>query len=140
MRLDQDALDYGYILKTLQDGSWWHMHIARSAIEYHCVLLGKNTSLLLNIQSFLPGVWANSPEFILTLDGEGVDLSSQALLLDSKWGLHSEDKRLQDQARSIQRKVLPIMQSSPKLQDAIWEIMTSRSHLQLVDPSKLKSI
>lgn len=72
MTWDDDTLEYGYVLDRFE-GGWWHLHFGRSVRSYHCALLGTRTSVVACVQQFARGAVATSPQFLLTLDGEGVE-------------------------------------------------------------------
>src|SRR5580704_9952937 len=79
MTWDEDPLEYGYILDRLFGGGWWHLHFGRAGWLYQCNLLGRRTDVLACLQRFAAGAVAVPPRFVLTLDGEGVELSEAEL-------------------------------------------------------------
>jgi hypothetical protein len=131
---DDDSLDYGYMVHRLPDGGWWHLHFARSGLEYHCELLERNTTILASIQCFALGAIAKSEQFILTLDGEGVELPDQVLQLDFDWGRSPEVAK---SGRAFQHKVMPLLHDSRNFQRAVWEIVDFRQHLRMVASAKI---
>lgn len=136
-RWDEDALDYGYVLRSLPEGGWWHVLFARSGLEYRCELLGHSTRILAAIQRFARGASSASETFVLTLDGEGISEPDDVLRLDFDWGKKPADVRLQAEARSFQTLVMPLLHDSESFQRAAWEIVDYHQHRQMVDPAKL---
>ena len=92
-RWDEDALEHGYVLRRLPEGGWWHLHFARSGLEYHCELLRSCTRMLAAIQRHAHGEHLPSQFFVLTLDGEGVSEPDEVLRMDFDWGLKPADPR-----------------------------------------------
>lgn len=135
---EDDSLDYGYIVYRLPEGAWWHIHFARSGMEYDCELLLRNTPILAQVQCFAPGAIAVSEQFILTLDGEGVKLPDEALLLDFGWGMKPDDPKLQSDARAFEQNVMPLLHDSKNFQKAVWEIVDRQQHLRMVAAHKLR--
>lgn len=135
---DDDSLDCGYIAHRLPDGAWWHIHFACSGLDYYCELLRRRTLILAAVQCFAPGVVAVSDRFILTLDGEGVNLPDESLLLDFRWGREPNDLKLQSEARAFQQEVMPLLHESRNFQKAVWEIVHRQQHLRMVAPDKLE--
>ncbi len=138
LKWDYDKLDYGYVLHRLPDGAWWHLHFARSGLEYDCQLLRGATLVLAAVQCFAAGVLAVSEQFVLTLDGEGVELPDEALLLDFDWGCKPDDSKLQADARAFQQNVMPLLHDSRDFQKAVWEIVDRQQHLRMVASDKLE--
>ena len=138
MSWDEDTLEYGYVLDRPADGGWWHLHFGRSGWSYHCDLLGRRTGILACVQRFAAGAAALSPRFLLTLDGEGVDLSGADARLDCGWGQRPSDAELAAAARHFQREVLPLLYDSPAFQRATAEVVARGRHLRVVASGKLK--
>ena len=132
MSRDRNSLEYGYVLTRLPDGSWWHLHVGRSGCHYHCELLGRNTNILACLQRFAAGGLAESPPFLLTLDGEGVELSDLAVGLDFQW-----PGCLEADAAHFQQEVLPLLHRSVAFQRAAAEVVARQQHLGMVAPGKL---
>ena len=119
-----DPLVYGYVLARPPEGGWWHLHFARGGASYRCRLLGQPTDVLACVQRFAAGAVATSPRFVLTLDGEGVELSDAAPL-DFAWAGGPE-------AADFQRAVVPALHDSPAFQAAAAMVVRSQRHLRVV--------
>lgn len=140
MTWDEDSLEYGYVLVRLADGGWWHLHFGRSDWKYHCGLLGRCTRVLACVQRFAAGAVARSPQFLLTLDGEGVDLSAADAGLDFDWGDQSADPESLAEALHFQRGVMPLLYDSPAFQRAAAEVVSHLRHLRVVAPDTLRRV
>lgn len=132
----EDLLEYGYVLDRMA-GGWWHLHIGRSARSYHCELLDRRTDILACVQWFATGAVAESPQFLLTLDGEGVELPAAEVGLDFRWGDRPADPELAAAARQFQRDVMPLLYDSPAFQRAAAELLARQRYLRVVAPGKL---
>lgn len=133
---NEDALDYGYVLDRFPEGSWWHMHFGRSQWVYRCELLDREIDILACVQRFDVGAVAQSPRFLLTLDGEGVELPAGAGV-DYRWGQHDEGAKLADDARHFQREVMPLLHDSPEFQRAVAAVISGQWHWRVVAVGKL---
>jgi hypothetical protein len=139
MTWDADLLEYGYVLDRPSDGGWWHLHFGRSAQFYHCDLLGRRTDILASVQRFAAGAVAESPRFILTLDGEGVELAEAEAGLDFRWGDRPADPELVAEALHFQREIMPLVYDSAAFQRAAAEVVARQRHRRLVASGKLQS-
>jgi hypothetical protein len=139
MTWDDDSLEYGYIVTRPPDGGWWHLHFGRAAVAYDCELLGRQTDVLAVVQHFAAGAAARSPQYVLTLDGEGVERSMSDLKLDFRWDRDADDDQLAGDARHFQREVMPLVHDSPAMQHAVAEIVHRDRHLRLVAAGKLRA-
>lgn len=119
-----DPLEYGYVLARPTEGGWWHLHFARGGASYPCRLLGRPTDILACVQRFAAGAVATSPRFVLTLDGEGVELPDAAPL-DFSWAGGPA-------AADFQRAVVPVLNDSSAFQLAASEVVLSQRHLRVV--------
>jgi len=133
---DDDALEYGYVLRQTSDGHWWHGHFGRAAFEYRSKLLGRWTNVFLSMSHFAPWAIRKAGPFYLTLDGmgvEGVDLA-----IDHHWGLDPADEELQAEARHLQQEVIPLAFGSPRFRRAILEVMNHRRYLRQASARSLR--
>jgi hypothetical protein len=137
MNWDEDTLEYGYVLDRIAGGGWWHLHFGRSGWSYQCDLLGCRTDILACIQRFAAGAVAESPRYLLTLDGEGVELSEAEAGLDFRWGDCTADQGLVAAARHFQRQIMPLLYESPAFQRAVAEVVVCQRHLLVVASGKL---
>jgi hypothetical protein len=137
MTWDEDTLEYGYVLDRPAGGVWWHLHFGRSAWSYHCDLLSRRTEMLACVQRFAARAIAASPWFLLTLDGEGVELPETDAGLDFQWGDRPADPDLAAEALHFQREVMPLLNDSPAFQRAVAEVVARQRHLRLVASGKL---
>ena len=62
---------------------------------------------------------AESPRFLLTLDGEGVEMSDMEAGLDFRWGGRFADAELAATALHFQREVVPLLYHSHAFQRAL---------------------
>ena len=138
MSWDEDSLDYGYVLARPLDGGWWHLHFGRSDRTYQSGLLGRRTDILASVQRFSAGAMAQSVRFLLTLDGEGVEVSAEELVLDCRWDGHSEFAELTHQAQHLQQEIMPLLKNSPVFQMAAAEIVARQRYLQVIAPGRLR--
>ena len=122
---DKDSLEDGYVLARPADGTWWHLHFARTGWEYQSELLGRRTEILACVQRFAAGGVAQSPQFLLTLDGEGVEFSAEETGLDFQWGQQPAVPELLTEALHFQREVLPLLHISKAFQRATERLMTA---------------
>ncbi len=110
-----DSLEFGYFVARPSEGGWWHLHFARGKASYPCRLLGRPTDILACFQRFTVGAVATSPQFVLTLDGDSVELSV-AMPLDFAWaGTPAAD--------DFQRTVVPALHESLTFQAAVSEVI-----------------
>jgi hypothetical protein len=135
---DEDALEFGYVLDRPSTGGWWHLHFGRADWVYHCKLLGRDIDILACIRRFGAGAVAQSASFLLTLDGEGVELSAEQTGLNFRWGEDSEGMELATEARSFQREVVPLLFDSSVFQQAAAEIVSAQRYLRVVEAGKLR--
>lgn len=140
MTWDDDSLEYGYVVTRPPDGGWWHLHFGRAAVAYDCELLGRRSEVFAVVQHFGAGAVARSPQYVLTLDGEGVDRPARDLGLDCRWGRDAGDAELADDARRFQREVMPLLYDSPAMQGALAEIVNRGRHLRWVAPGRLRGL
>ena len=138
MTWDEDTLEYGYVLDRIAGGGWWHLHFARSNGFYHCDLFGRACNVLACVQRFAAGAVAESPRFLLTLDGEGVELPDLEARLDFAWGDRPADPERAIVAQRFQREVMPLLHASPAFQRAVAEVVMHGRHLRAVAPGKLE--
>lgn len=139
MTWDEDTLEYGYVLDRIAGGGWWHLHFGRSGWSYRCELLGRGTDILACIQKFAASAVAESTRFLLTLDGEGVELPEGADGLDFRWGDRPADPELASVARHFQQEVMPLLYGSAAFQRAAAEVVARRRYLRVVAAGKLTS-
>lgn len=132
---DQDVLEYGYVLHRTSEGGWWHGHFGRSAISYRCELLGRQTSVVLLLQHFGPGGAALSRQFLLTLDGEGLDLPVEDLRLDFRWGNDPQDTKLTAEAKHFQQEVMPLLHGNSQFQHSIAEVVHRQRYTRVARTS-----
>jgi hypothetical protein len=137
MNGDEDILEYGYVLNRIDGGGWWHLHFGRSGWSYRCDLLGRRTNILACVQQFAAGAVAVSPRFLLTLDGEGVELSQAEAGLDFRWGNRPADPELATAAPRFQREVMPLLYASLAFQRAAAEVVARQRHLRVTPSGKL---
>ncbi|HEX5271814.1 MAG TPA: hypothetical protein VFW33_15055 [Gemmataceae bacterium] len=130
-------MDYGYVLDRLPEGGWWHMHFGRSRWVYRCELLDRETDMLACVRRFGVGAVAQSPRFLLTLDGEGVELPADGAGVDYRWGQHGERAKLADDAGYFQREVMPLLHDSPEFQRAVAAVVSGQRHWRVVAVGKL---
>lgn len=134
---DQDSLEYGYVLSE----GGWHIHFGKSDVEYQCELLNAQTNIFAGVQKFGVGGVLESRQFVLTLDGEGVE-ENMDLGLNCAWGSHwgnrLADPNLQEAGRRFQQEVVPLLYESPPFQQALAEVIGSQRYLCLVPSNKLK--
>jgi hypothetical protein len=114
---DEDPLEYGYVLDRTPDGGWWHLHFALGRVSYPCQLLGCVTNILACVQRFGAGATINSPQFVLTLDGQEVRPANSAPL-DFDWAKTAE-------AADFQRVIVPKLHQSRTFQDGLCMIVDS---------------
>jgi hypothetical protein len=107
-------------------------------MDYHCELLGRRTSILARIQRFARGAVADSPRFILTLDGEGVELPDEELRLDFTWGERAGEPDFLDEARHFQQEVMPLLHKDPEFQQAAAEVVHRQRYLRVAAAGKLR--
>jgi hypothetical protein len=119
-----DPLEYGYVLDRLPEGGWWHLHFARSGVSYPCRLLGRPSDILACVQRFAAGAVATSPRFVLTLDGDGVELPDAAPL-DFAWAAGAA-------GADFQRAIVPLLHASTAFQAAAAEVVRYQRHLRVV--------
>jgi hypothetical protein len=129
---DDDALEYGYVLARPSEDCWWHMHFGRCWASYPCELLGRPTDILACLQWFATGVVAKSPRFLLTLDGEGVEVPAGVPPMDFTWAGAGASE-----AAHFQQLVMPLLYDSPAFQSAAAEVVRSQRHLRVVTPGWL---
>lgn len=122
-----DELEYGYVLER-SAGLWWHLHFGPSPWTYYCELLRCRTDVLGCIQRFAAGGVARSSRYVLTLDGEGVEIPEAKL--DFRW----RDRAV---AIQFQREVMPLLHESSDFQFAAWEVVDSQRHRRLAPMEKL---
>jgi hypothetical protein len=134
---DEDTLEYGYVLDRIAGGGWWHLHFGRSGWSYHCDLLGRRTKILASVERFAAGAVAESPRFLLTLDGEGVGLTEAEAGLDFRWGDRPADPLVAAEALHFQREIMPLLYDSPAFQRAAAEVVARQRHLRVVASGKL---
>ena len=134
MAWDDDHLKYGYVITRLPEGDWWHMHFGRAALRYQCELLGRETDVFASIHRFARGCIARSPQFVLTLDGEGVDLPISELSLDCHW---DSDEEVSADAKHFQASIMPLVYDSPAMQGAVAELVRAGRYVRRVAPGKL---
>ena len=128
MTWDDDTLEYGYVLARPPEGGWWHLHFGRCAVCYPCELLGRPTDILACLQWFAAWAVTKSPQFLLTLDGEGVNLPAAVPPPDFAWGRGADPS----EAAHFQRSVMPLLYDSPVFQSAAAEVVRSQRHLRVV--------
>jgi hypothetical protein len=138
MTWDEDALEYGYVVERPPAGGWWHLHFGRAAAEYECALLGRATNILGCVQLFSRGAVRQSAQYLLTLDGEGIEHPAGDLRLDYSWGRDANDAELSAEARHFQHEVMPLLYESEAMQRAVAEIVHRRQHLRLIAPGRLR--
>ncbi|MEX2214549.1 MAG: hypothetical protein WD768_10500 [Phycisphaeraceae bacterium] len=131
-------MDYGYVVARSPDDGWWHMHFGRGTVEYDCEMLGRCTNIFAVVQHLERGGVAKSPQYILTLDGEGVDRPVSDLALDFLWSGIAGVPGFADEAIRFQQEVIPLLHSSEPMQLAVATIVQSDRHLRLVAPNKLR--
>lgn len=139
MNWDEDELEYGYVI-TRSPGAWWHMHFCRANLLYDCQLLGRPIDIFANIQQFSPGARAESPPFLLTLDGEGVPDSANQIQFDGSWGIKTGDSELIEAARHFQHEVMPLLHNSDRFNSAVREIVYRSQYLSVVDSNRLRMV
>jgi hypothetical protein len=109
------------------------MHFGRSKWEYPSSILGCHTRVLAVVQRFAAGAVAASPQFTITLDGEGVDLTAEELALDFGW----EDR---EAASAFQTEIMPLLSASPLFRLALSALVEKQQHLRLVEPGRLTAV
>jgi hypothetical protein len=137
VKWDEESLECGYVLARPPEGGWWHLHFGRSDMSYHCELLGRRTDILACIQWFIAGAIAKSPQFILTLDGEGVELAPNEPRLDFASGQGTTASEVLADAHYFQREVMPLLYDSPPFQRAAAEVVRCQQHLRVVTLGQL---
>jgi hypothetical protein len=133
----EDHLRYGYVIARLPDREWWHMHLGRSeVIEYDCALLGERTDVFAVVQRLAPGCVARSQQFVLTLDGEGVDRRIADLRVDFGWEV---DANATAAGRRFQAEVMPLLYDSAPMQTALAAVVQRGRYLQMREPNTLRT-
>jgi hypothetical protein len=122
-----DDLDYGYVLDRTPTGEWWHLHFARSDRFYYCKLLTANTNIFACIRKFAPWAVMKSPNYCLTLEGEGVDYSVIESGLTFSWN------DAQTQAKAFQATVVPRLHENADFQRACASIVNLECHWRIVE-------
>lgn len=128
MKWDEHPLDYGYIVTRLPSGAWWHMHFGRSAVNYHCELLGRMSNVLAAIQLLQAGVTTVTPRFLLTLDAEGVELSPNELRMNYRWNLKSDCADMNAEALHFQQEIMPLIYDSETFQKTVRHIVEKQAY------------
>lgn len=134
---DEGPLQCGYVVDRLPRGEWWHLHFGRAAIAYRCELLNARTNVFACLQHFARGALVLLPQFVLTLDGEGVELPIAELGLNFRWGLSDENSGLPAEAARFQTEVVPRLHESQVFQRAIAEIVRHQRFARVIDRAKL---
>jgi hypothetical protein len=134
---DENSLEYGYVLSRASEGGWWHLHFGRSSWVYHCELLARRTDVLVCVQRFSVGAMAQSPRFLLTLDGEGVELSAEEVEMDFRWGQRPEVADLVAEALHFQREIMPLLHDNSAFQQAAAEIVARQRYSRVAASGKL---
>lgn len=135
-----DFLEYGYVVEHPPTGGWWHIHFARAAFIYHCELLGRSTNVVACVQHFARGCVRQSAQYLLTLDGEGIEYPTDQIRLDFSWGQDTKNANLIAEAQRFQREVMPLIYECGAMQQAVAEIVRHHHHLRLVSPGKLQGL
>jgi len=130
MKWDEHPLGYGYIVKRLPSGAWWHMHFGRSALSYHCELLGRASNILASIQLLQAGVTTVTPRFMLTLDAEGVELSPNELRMNYRWNLNSDSTDMNADTLHFQQEIMPLIYDSETFQHTVRHIVEKQAYIR----------
>ena len=131
MTWDHDALEFGHVVARPLEGGWWHLHFGRQA-SYWCELLGRPTEVVACLQWFAAGAVTRSLRFVLTLDGEGVELPPDGPPVDFAW-VYAADS---SEAAHFQRSVVPLLYDSSAFQSAVAAVVSSQRHLRVADAWK----
>ena len=91
-------------------------------------------------QRFAAGAVARSPQFLLTLDGEGVELAVDKAELTFGWGRLPADAEFVAESLHLQREIMPLLYNSSAFQQAVAEIVARQRHLRVVAWGKLSRV
>jgi hypothetical protein len=121
---------------TRSQGGWWHGHLVRSNLEYHCDRLGKRTTLFFLVQHLGVGAARRSDIFALTLDAQGVNWQALGAEWKGNWDAEVTAPGEQTEADYLLTELLPRLRDSERWQRAIWSVVQWETHRVLADPGQ----
>jgi len=107
--------EYGDVLDRCPNGCWWHLHFGRLSWSYECALLGRNTNVVAGIQKFAAGGVAQSPLFLLDLEGKNLELKDGEKV---EWSWMDVEL-----ATHFQQEIMPLLHDSRSFQQALARVI-----------------
>jgi hypothetical protein len=131
MNFDEE-LHYGFLLTRLpREHEWWHGHLVRSNLAYDCELLGRRTTMLFVVQKFGVGASCQSKQFLLTLDGEGVE--DGGIRYTGDWGETTGTEQQKAEALGVRQVIVPLLYNDCQFQRAVGFIVRHQDYETVAD-------
>jgi hypothetical protein len=135
-----DSLSHGVVIERVDGGGWWHKHVVRGELEYDSVLLGRRTNLLFVIRKFGPGASRESPDFYITLDGEGLCHELCPVRFEGDWGERGGDPLLETEASHIRDGVVPLLRRSEEFQKGVAAVVRRQEYGKVAEAGRFAKI